>query len=89
MSAAAPLDPGCCQVVEWVTDHMLGELSPTRCSCLAQHLLGCAGCNTYLLQMRATVRLVAALRADLRGGDPEPALAVAAFRAWQRLGRGA
>jgi anti-sigma factor RsiW len=50
----------CQELVELVTDHMEAALTPDETALVEQHLNLCAGCASYLEQMRLTVRAVAA-----------------------------
>ena len=63
----------CQQVVELVTAYLEGDLSPEDTRQVEDHLSGCPGCDTYLAQMRATIREVgrvdaARLPDDVRSG---------------------
>ena len=81
MSAADDLS--CQEVVELVTDYLEDALAPAVRARIEQHLGACAGCASYLDQMRDTIRIVGALREE----DLDPALReelVGAFRGWHR-----
>ena len=81
MSAADDLS--CQEVVELVTDYLEDALAPEVRERFELHLGACDGCVTYLDQMRATIRIVRALREE----DLDPQLReelVGAFRGWHR-----
>jgi anti-sigma factor RsiW len=71
----------CADVVELVTDHLEGTLSPALAARVSAHLAECDGCTTYLEQMKQTS---AALRGVDLSGLPEDVCAdlVEAFRDW-------
>ncbi|MGZ4594290.1 MAG: zf-HC2 domain-containing protein [Actinomycetes bacterium] len=52
----------CVQVVEMVTDHLEGSLSPEEHAAVAAHLAHCFGCARYGEQIRLTVAVLAGLR---------------------------
>ena len=81
MSAADDLS--CQEVVELVTDYLEDALAPGVRARIELHLGACAGCASYLDQMRDTIRIVGALREE----DLDPALReqlVGALRGWHR-----
>jgi anti-sigma factor RsiW len=51
----------CDEFVEWVTAYLEGQLDPETERRFMVHLAECAGCDRYLEQMRATVRVLAEL----------------------------
>jgi anti-sigma factor RsiW len=51
----------CRELVELVTDHLEGALSPGALARVEEHLLLCEGCAAYVEQMRMTTRLLQAL----------------------------
>jgi anti-sigma factor RsiW len=55
-----PRTPGltvnCQEIVELVTDYLEGKLDPQMTAEVAGHLELCDGCDTYVEQMRATIR---------------------------------
>jgi predicted anti-sigma-YlaC factor YlaD len=76
-------DLSCQEVVELVTDYLEGALSSAETARVEQHLNACAGCRTYLDQVRHTIRVVRALG----DGGLEPAVPdelLSAFRGWRR-----
>ena len=52
----------CQELVELASDYLDGELSPRMHRAVDRHLATCANCPTYVDQLRATVRLLGALR---------------------------
>ena len=55
MTAAGALD--CQDLVELVTAYLEGALSPADRARFEEHIAGCEGCEAYVGQIRATVRL--------------------------------
>jgi predicted anti-sigma-YlaC factor YlaD len=73
----------CRDVVEIVTEYLDGSMAAQDRMLFEEHLLICSGCTAYLDQMRNTIRLTGALRAD----DVDPAAQDAlleVFRDWKR-----
>ncbi len=58
-------DLSCQELVELVTDYLEDALAPAERTRFEDHLRDCAGCQTYLEQMRHTIRLVGRLRGEL------------------------
>jgi anti-sigma factor RsiW len=54
----------CQEMVELVTDYLEDTLTRSQRRRFDAHLAGCANCTEYLHQMRATVQLTGALRAE-------------------------
>lgn len=72
----------CKELVEVVTDYLEGRMPAERRLLFEEHVAFCDGCQTYLEQMRATVRLTGTLReADIRP-EARDGL-VRAFRDWK------
>ena len=76
-------DMACQELVELVTDYLECCLAPAERARLEKHLATCSGCQTYLEQMRMTLRAL--------GQVPEPTISAEArelllrvYRAWQR-----
>jgi hypothetical protein len=72
-------DVACREIVELVTEYLEGALPSDRVDLLEQHVVFCAGCDTYLDQMRRSIALSGCLGAD----DVDPAALdrlMAAFR---------
>jgi anti-sigma factor RsiW len=72
----------CQELVEVVTDYLEGSLSAADRQRFENHLSGCGGCRAYLEQMRVTISLTGALRADAMPDDVREEL-LAAFREWK------
>jgi anti-sigma factor RsiW len=72
----------CQELVELITEYLDGTLTPTERERFEAHLAGCAGCRTYLDQMRRTLRALGRLReSDLSPAAREELLA--RFRDWR------
>ena len=52
----------CQELVERVTDYLEGRLAPLEVEQLKAHLQHCDGCTEYIEQMRATIKVTAAVR---------------------------
>ena len=50
-------DLSCAELVELVTDYLEGALAERDRERFEEHIVFCAGCENYLEQMRATIRL--------------------------------
>ncbi len=73
----------CQELVEVVTHYLEGSMPAERRLLFEEHLAFCDWCQTYLEQMRATIRLTGTLREDdLRPEAREALLDV--FRDWKR-----
>ena len=73
----------CEEVVELVNDYLEGELPADEVELFEQHLNDCAGCESYVGQLRITVRTVGRIREE----DVAPAMRerlLDAFRGWKR-----
>ena len=73
----------CQELVELVTDYLEGTLPPETREAFEAHLGVCPGCDTYLDQMRETVRVTGTLTEE----QLDPAVRdqlLAAFRDWRR-----
>ena len=71
----------CQELVELVTDYLEGALAPGDVRRFEEHLGACDGCQAYLEQLRATIRLTGSLTPDDLSAQAESAL-LDAFRAW-------
>jgi anti-sigma factor RsiW len=71
----------CQQMVELVTEYLVGVMEPRRRARFEAHLAGCDGCTNYVEQFRTTVSVVGRLEVD---DVPEPVMAelISAFRSW-------
>lgn len=54
----------CQAVVELVTEYLENALSPADRQAFETHLGGCAGCQTYVAQLRQTIALTGRLAAS-------------------------
>jgi len=81
MSAAPGLD--CDQVVELVTDYLEGALDAGLARRVEAHLAECDGCDTYLDQVRRTVRALGAVDGDSLAPETRQGL-LEAFRTFRR-----
>jgi anti-sigma factor RsiW len=50
-------DLDCCDLVEVVTDYLEGRLAPDQVERFDAHLAICPGCDAYVAQIRAVMRL--------------------------------
>jgi anti-sigma factor RsiW len=73
----------CRELVELVTDYLLGELDPAERARFEAHLEECEGCRSYVDQMRRTVSVVGALHEDDVAPEARAAL-LGVFRDWKR-----
>jgi anti-sigma factor RsiW len=72
----------CQELVELVTSYLEGALPAADRERFDAHIATCDGCDRYLDQMRATIRLTGALRpADLAPNEERKLLA--AFADWK------
>jgi predicted anti-sigma-YlaC factor YlaD len=72
----------CQELVELVTDYLEGVMPAGDRARFEEHLAICSGCQTYLDQMRQTMRLVR--DAEQLEQRPEVAALMAAFRDFRR-----
>jgi anti-sigma factor RsiW len=54
----SPRDLACRELVELITDFIEGALPPDDMAVVEAHLAECDGCDRYLAQMRATMRVL-------------------------------
>jgi len=74
-------DLNCDQLVELVTDYLDGALDEETERRVADHLVGCDGCTTYVQQIRRTITtLGSAPPADVELSDEARDALLAAFR---------
>jgi anti-sigma factor RsiW len=73
----------CNRVVELVTDFVEGALDGATEQRVRDHLAECPGCETYVEQIRQTVRALGEVDADALGPDAQAAL-LTAFRDFRR-----
>jgi anti-sigma factor RsiW len=73
----------CQELVEVVTDYLEGRLPPTDRARFESHIADCEYCETYLEQMRQTIRTLGRIPdKSLSEGARETLLE--AFRSWRR-----
>ncbi len=85
---AASSPPGpltCAEFVELVTDYLEGALDPVTERRFEEHTEACPGCDTYLDQIRRTVREVGLLTPESLEPEARDRL-LEAFRDWTREG---
>ena len=73
----------CRELVELVTDYLDGRLPPADRARFEAHLADCEYCETYLDQMRQTIRALGRLPEESLSDEARDAL-LAAFRGWSR-----
>jgi anti-sigma factor RsiW len=71
----------CQELVELVTEYFDGELPELERAAFEAHVAVCPGCDTYLEQMRVTIRIATDARALEQ--RPEVASLLAEFRGWR------
>jgi predicted anti-sigma-YlaC factor YlaD len=72
----------CKELVEIVTDYLEGRMAPDRRVLFEEHVAFCSWCQTYLEQMRETIRLTGALTEDDLSQDTKETL-LDTFRNWK------
>ena len=78
-------DLTCKELVELVTEYLEESLSPRVRAQFEEHLAVCPGCDTYLEQMRQTIRAMGELTEDSLEPETREKL-LALFRNWKRFG---
>ena len=73
----------CREVVELVTDYLEDRLSPRDRARVEAHLAECDDCETYVEQMRQTIRVLGRLPEASLSSEAQDAL-LTAFRDWSR-----
>ncbi len=73
----------CSELVELVTEYFEGALLQDDRRRFERHLAACPPCRMHLLQLRATIASVGALKEDDVPPDAKAEL-LAAFRGWNR-----
>ena len=73
----------CRELVELVTDYLENRLSAADRARFEAHLAECEYCETYLDQMRQTIRTLGRLPEESLSPEARDGL-LAAFRAWSR-----
>ena len=72
----------CQELVELVTDYLEGCLAPAERARFEEHLATCSGCQTYLEQMRVTLRALGQVPAPTVSAEAREYL-LRVYRAWQ------
>ena len=83
MSETELVEMPCRELVELVTDYLEDRLSPGDRERFEAHLDGCEYCETYLEQMRQTIRALGRLPEESLSAEARDAL-LTAFRGWAR-----
>jgi anti-sigma factor RsiW len=73
----------CRELVELVTDYLEDRLSPADRARFEAHLAECEYCETYLDQIRQTIRTLGRLPEESLSTEARDGL-LAAFRGWSR-----
>lgn len=73
------IDVACRDLVEMVTAYLEGVLDPAMARAVEAHLLLCAECEDYIVQMRTTIQLVGRVPLDTLSTQAKAGL-MAAFR---------
>jgi anti-sigma factor RsiW len=73
----------CQELVELVTDYLEGALPSELHERFERHIAHCSGCQTYLEQMRTTIRVTGELTVESLSPEAERTL-LEAFRNWRR-----
>ena len=83
MSESTLPEMPCQELVEVVTDYLEGRLSPVDRARFEAHIADCEYCETYLEQMRLTIRTLGRIPAESLSDDARETL-LSAFRSWRR-----
>jgi anti-sigma factor RsiW len=75
----------CQELVELVTDYLEDALPSELHQRFERHIAHCSGCQAYLEQMRATIRVTGELTAESLSPEAESTL-LDAFRGWRQTG---
>ena len=73
----------CAELVERVTDYLEGALTGGELARLNAHLASCDGCDAYVEQMRATVRILQTTPGERLSERAEDEL-IGMLREWAR-----
>jgi anti-sigma factor RsiW len=73
----------CHEVIDLLSDYIEGALSTDDRRRVDEHLALCDGCDTYLDQMRESIRLIGMVPEDQVPDEQKTAL-LSAFRDWRR-----
>lgn len=74
----------CQEMIEVVTDYLEGALPPDEQQRFERHLSYCAGCNTYVDQIRETIRQTGMVPREESLPPELREEIVAQFRNWKR-----
>ncbi len=83
MSESTLPEMPCQELVEVVTDYLEGRLSPVDRARFEAHIADCEYCETYLEQMRLTIRTLGRIPEDSLSDDARETL-LSALRGWRR-----
>ena len=83
MSESTLPEMPCQELVEVVTDYLEGRLSPVDRARFEAHIADCEYCETYLEQMRLTIRTLGRIPEESLSDDARETL-LSAFRSWRR-----
>ena len=83
MSESTLPEMPCQELVEVVTDYLEGRLSPADRARFEAHIADCEYCETYLEQMRQTIRTLGRIPEESLSDDARETL-LEAFRSWRR-----
>jgi anti-sigma factor RsiW len=72
----------CREMVKLVSDYLEGRLPPAELRRFEAHLAICDGCQTYVEQMRETLRALGELPEEERLSTEARDTLMAAFRSW-------
>jgi predicted anti-sigma-YlaC factor YlaD len=72
----------CHEVIDLLSDYIEGALSTDDRRRVDEHLAECDGCETYLDQMRESIRLIGMVPEDQVPDEQKTAL-LSAFRDWR------
>jgi len=72
----------CHEVIDLLSNYIEGALSPDERRRVDEHLALCDGCETYLEQIRETIRL-SGMVAEEQVPEEEKTALLAAFRNWR------
>jgi anti-sigma factor RsiW len=76
-------DLSCQELVELVTDYLEDAMPTAERARFEVHLMACRGCQTYLEQMRQTIRLLGCVTEESVDPDARNQL-LDLFRNWKR-----
>jgi predicted anti-sigma-YlaC factor YlaD len=76
----------CKELVEVVTDYLEGRMPASRRLLFEEHVAFCSWCQTYLDQMRDTIRVTGTLREEDLSPETRETL-LDAFRNWKTEGQ--